>query len=91
MVFFRNAFLNEFTTLEKILYPEPKPDCSVNYIPLAWKDKMLDNYVFDLNYKLYLNLWSCVILVGGLYTKLKPYLVWVGAGNRLDGALILVI
>ncbi|GKU05242.1 unnamed protein product [Fusarium langsethiae] len=85
--FFRNAFSNEFTTPEKILYPEPEPECSVNYIPLAWKDEMLDNHVFDLDYKAYLTLWSRVILVGGLRTKPKPYSVRVGAGNRLDGAL----
>ncbi|KAK6703652.1 hypothetical protein SNK04_013582 [Fusarium graminearum] len=51
------------------------------------KDEMLDDRVFDIDYKSYLALWSRVILVGGLRTKPKPYSVRVGAGNRLDGAL----
>ncbi|CAF3458072.1 unnamed protein product [Fusarium graminearum] len=87
MAFFRNAFSTDFTTPEQILYPELEPDCSVSYIPLKWKNEMLDNHVFDLNYKSYWALWHRVLMVGGLRTKLKPYSVRVGAGNRLDGPL----
>jgi hypothetical protein len=89
MAFFKNAFSTDFATPEKILYPEP--DFTVNYVPLAWKEEMLDEHVFPLDYKSYWALWNRVLLVGGLRSKPKPYSVRVGAGNRLDGALTTAI
>jgi hypothetical protein len=52
---------------------------------------MLDKYVFNLNYKSYWALWNRMLLIGGLRFKPKPYSVRVGAGNRLDGALMTAI
>ncbi|KAM0361868.1 hypothetical protein ACHAO7_011330 [Fusarium culmorum] len=87
MTFFRNAFSVDFATPEKILYPDLDPNRTVGFIPLAWKDQMLEEDVFGITYTAYWTLWQRVLLVGGLRTKLKPYSVRVGAGNRLDGKL----
>ncbi|KAM0402605.1 hypothetical protein ACHAPZ_005545 [Fusarium culmorum] len=66
MAFFRNAFSVDFATPEKILYPKLEPDCNVSFIPLAWKDQMLEEDVFDIAYLTYWTLWQRVLLVGGL-------------------------
>ncbi|KAI8681927.1 C2H2-type domain-containing protein [Fusarium keratoplasticum] len=87
MAIYNDAFATKFTSCEEVLYPKILLEDHIDYVPLKWKDDILDQPVFPLDYKTYWRIWYRVLIVAGLREGLRPYSIRVGAGGRLNGAL----
>ncbi|KAI8674512.1 C2H2-type domain-containing protein [Fusarium keratoplasticum] len=87
MAIYNGAFATKFTSCEEVLYPKNLLEDHIDYVPLKWKDDIVDQPVFPLDYKLYWRIWHRVLEVAGLREGLRPYSIRVGAGGRLNGAL----
>ncbi|KAI9658227.1 MAG: hypothetical protein M1821_002359 [Bathelium mastoideum] len=59
----------------------------VDYLPLKWKDEMLDARILPLDYRTYQNLWHRACIAAGLRNDPRLYVLRVGAGMDLDGVL----
>ncbi|KAM6537137.1 hypothetical protein FALCPG4_003083 [Fusarium falciforme] len=87
MAIYNGAFAIRFTSCEEVLYPKGLLEDHIDYVPLKWKDDIVDQPVFPLNYKLYWRIWHRVLEVAGLREGLRPYSIRVGARGRLNSAL----
>ncbi|KAJ4160329.1 hypothetical protein NW754_003454 [Fusarium falciforme] len=87
MAIYNGAFITKFASCEEVLYPQSLLEDHIDYVPLKWKDDIVDQPVFPLDYKLYWRIWQRVLEVAGLREGLRPYSIRVGAGGRLNGAL----
>lgn len=85
MAIYKGAFATRFTSCEEVLYPKGLLEGHIDYVPLKWKDDIVDQPVFPLDYKLYWRIWHRVLEVAGLREGLRPYSIRVGAGGRLNG------
>ncbi|KAL2139234.1 hypothetical protein VTI28DRAFT_5494 [Corynascus sepedonium] len=78
-----NAFETSFNSLDEILN---RPNLEhTDCLPIPWKEKMLDQEVFPINYHQYLSAWHRLWLVAGNRDIQRPYSLRVGAGGKLDG------
>ncbi|KAK7408680.1 hypothetical protein QQX98_009148 [Neonectria punicea] len=78
------AFQVPFESLEDLLR-QPHLD-GVDYVPLAWREDVLDEMIIPLKYHLFWELWNRTFFVSGARERMRPYSMRVGAGRRL-GAL----
>jgi hypothetical protein len=58
---------------------------NVDFLPLDWKEEMLDRPIFNLSNGTFYDLWHRTCLVSGLRGDPRFYVMRVGAGGRLDG------
>lgn len=80
------AFDPGFQSFEEVL-TRPKFEDGIDYIPLRWKEKMLGEPIFPIDYNRYASLWNRAWLVSGARDEVRPYSMRVGAGARIDGEL----
>lgn len=78
-----NAFKVGFDSVEALL-SRPTLE-SVDFLPLDWKEEMLDCPIFHLSNGTFYDLWRRTCLVSGLREDPRFYTMRVGAGGRLDG------
>ncbi|KAF1973216.1 hypothetical protein BU23DRAFT_568519 [Bimuria novae-zelandiae CBS 107.79] len=77
-----DAFKVGFESVEALLSrPSLK---SVDFLPLDWKEEMLDRPIFNLSNGTFYDLWHRTCLVSGLREDPRFYTMRVGAGGRLD-------
>jgi len=57
---------------------------NVDYIPLPWKKEKLDDFVFQLSYRKFNDIWHKVCIAAGFRQVPRLYSLRVGAGARLD-------
>jgi Protein of unknown function (DUF3435) len=57
---------------------------NVDYIPLPWKQEKLDDFVFQLSYRKFNDIWRRVCIAAGFRQVPRLYALRVGAGARLD-------
>lgn len=80
-----DAFEPSFRSINELL---SRPHLEhTDYLPLKWKDEVLEKPIIDLSYFLYWTLWNRIIHVCCLRTGLRPYSLRVGTGARLDGII----
>ncbi|KAK2006506.1 hypothetical protein LZ32DRAFT_622904 [Colletotrichum eremochloae] len=80
-----DAFDVHFSSLEDIL---SRPQLgNVQFVRLGWKESVLDDPVFNMNYHMFYWIWYRVLLVMGVRNPPRPYSTRVGAGGRLYKAL----
>ncbi|KPM35006.1 hypothetical protein AK830_g11561 [Neonectria ditissima] len=75
------AFQVPFESLEDLLR-QPHLD-GVDYVPLAWREDILDEKIVPLKYHPFWGLWNRTFFVSGAREKMRPYSMRVGAGQRL--------
>ncbi|KAM7213602.1 Protein of unknown function (DUF3435) domain containing protein, partial [Rhypophila decipiens] len=56
-------------------------------LDIPWKEEFLDKPLFPLRYSQFLELWTRCLLVVGCRKPIRPYVLRVGAGARMDGIL----
>src|SRR5207244_4303823 len=77
------AFEDEISTFHDLLH---RPNLeNVDYVPLKWKEDVLDRPIFPLSQNSLNDLWHRTLLVAGVRTAARLYSLKVGAGARLDG------
>jgi hypothetical protein len=57
----------------------------VDYLPLKWKEEILETPIFPLDYRTYRKIWHQGCLAAGLRSGPRPYALSVGVGLDLDG------
>lgn len=62
---------------------------SVDFLPLDWKEEMLDRPIFYLADRTFYDLWHRNWLVSGSRLPPRFYSMRIGAGGRLDGKQLL--
>lgn len=78
-----NAFDAGFRTFEELLR---RPNLeNTDFLPLQWKDEMLERSIFPITYSRYNGIWYRLLLVAGLRKDTRIYGLHVGAAGRLDG------
>jgi hypothetical protein len=82
-----DAFKVAFESVEALL-SRPTLE-SVDFLPLDWKEEMLDRPIFNISDSTFSDLWHRTCLVSGLRVNPRFYTMRVGAGGRLDGKQIL--
>lgn len=71
-----DAFDPSFRSIKELL---SRPDLEhIDYLPLKWKDEVLDRPIIDLSYFLYWTLWNRIIHVCCLRIGLRPYALSLG-------------
>ncbi|KAF2731199.1 hypothetical protein EJ04DRAFT_16250 [Polyplosphaeria fusca] len=80
-----DAFKPSFESVEALL-SRPTLE-SVDFLPLKWKEDMLDRSIFHLSNTKFYKLWHRTCLVAGLREDPRFYTMRVGCGGRLDGVL----
>ena len=78
-----DAFKVRFESVEALL-SRPALE-SVDFLPLDWKEQMLDRPIFHLSDRTFYDLWQRNWLVSGSRIPPRFYSMRVGAGGRLDG------
>ncbi|KAK0627109.1 hypothetical protein B0T14DRAFT_127641 [Immersiella caudata] len=80
-----NAFSAGFTSPED-LYTWPLRE-KARYVPLKWKESMLDKCIIDISDVSLYNVWNRTCVVSGARDPPRFYCLRVGAGGRTIGAL----
>jgi hypothetical protein len=81
--FAANAFDAGFRTFEELLH---RPNLeNTDFLPLQWKNKVLESSIFPMAYLKYNRIWHRLLLVAGLRKDTRIYGLRVGAAGRLDG------
>jgi hypothetical protein len=57
----------------------------VDYLPLKWKEGILETSIFPLDYRTYRHLWHLACVAAGLRQDPRLYTLRVGVGMDLDG------
>ena len=86
-----NAFEEEYQDPCEVLHPKGQLDEGIQYTPIAWKEGMLDKRIAPISYHQYWSIWNRVNTVSGMRDRVRPYSMRVGAGQRLDGRIPLMI
>lgn len=78
-----NAFEADYTSPED-LYTRPLRE-KASYVPLRWKESMLDKHIVDISYSTLYKVWYRTCLVSGARHIPRFYCLRVGAGGRTIG------
>ena len=62
-----------------------RPNLEVDYVPLKWKQEVLNKPILPLDYRTYRDLWRRACLVAGFREDPHLYTLRVGCGMDLDG------
>jgi hypothetical protein len=79
----RRAFEADFSTIDEI-FDRPNLE-SVDFVPLKWKQNLLEENIFCISYDTLNNLWHRTLLVAGFREKARFYSLRMSAGANLDG------
>ena len=79
-----DAFEAHFPSVDALM-TRPKLKANVDYMPLKWKEEILDQPLLPISYNQYWKTWCDTIQAAGVREKVRPYATRVGAGGRLDG------
>lgn len=79
----QNAFEAGYTSPED-LYTRPLRE-KASYVPLRWKESMLDKHIVDISYTTLYRVWYRTCLVSGARHIPRFYCLRVGAGGRTIG------
>lgn len=77
-----DAFEAGYTDADEFLNKPALGD--VDYIELPWKEEKLDDFIFQLSYRRFIEIWHRVCSAAGLREVPRLYSLRVGAGARLD-------
>ena len=77
-----DAFEAGYTNADEFLNMPALGD--VDYIELPWKEKKLDDFIFQLSYRRFNEIWHKVCIAAGFREVPRLYSLRVGAGARLD-------
>ena len=80
-----DAFEPSFESVEALLHRPTLEGEGVDFLPLKWKEEMLDRPVFPLDYNHFNRLWHRTLTVAGFREDARIYALRVGTGGRLDG------
>jgi hypothetical protein len=78
-----NAFEAEYASAEH-LYTQPLRE-KASYVPLRWKQSMLDECIVNIDYTTLRKVWERTCLVSGAREVPRYYCLRVGAGGRTIG------
>ncbi|KAG9023096.1 hypothetical protein FRB95_013563, partial [Tulasnella sp. JGI-2019a] len=79
------AFEADYKSVDDLLHQPILED--VDYVPLKWKESMLEKPIFPMSYTVFARILRCVLLVAGFPFLLHYYTFRVGAGAEFDGCL----
>lgn len=84
-----DALSPSFKSLYQLLH-QPLFDANIDCISLPWKEELLDEEIFPIDYHRFWALLARTVAVVGYPESLRPYTVRVGASVRLDCKLDIV-
>jgi hypothetical protein len=82
-----NAFEAGFTSPEQLRNPVLAVSPYVDYVPLTWKETVLDKPIIPISYDTFLRVWKLTLHASGFREILRPYSLRVGASGKLDGMI----
>ncbi|KAK7972355.1 hypothetical protein PG988_006489 [Apiospora saccharicola] len=81
----KKAFKVDFKTIDEI-FELPNLE-SVDFVPLEWKQEMMEEMIFSISSNKLNELWHSVLLAAGFRKDPRLYALRVGTGTNLDGVL----
>ncbi|KAF4119892.1 hypothetical protein GMORB2_3580 [Geosmithia morbida] len=82
-----DAFLAGYKSCDDVLKPGGMEEESSGFVPLKWKEEILDEYIVPVSYRTFSDTWDRIHIVSGARKKFRPYSLRVGTAGRLDGSL----
>ncbi|KAI1313157.1 hypothetical protein F5Y03DRAFT_406465 [Xylaria venustula] len=80
-----NAFKAGYRSVDELLH---RPNLEhVDYVPLEWRDEVLDDDIFPMSYTTFSRIFQHVLLVAGFRTMARIYAFRLGALVEYDGSL----
>ncbi|KAK0629189.1 hypothetical protein B0T17DRAFT_615001 [Bombardia bombarda] len=80
-----NAFKAGYRSVDELLH---RPNLEhVDYVPLEWRDEVLDDDIFPMSYTTFSRILHHVLLVAGFQTMARIYAFRLGALVEYDGSL----